>query len=164
MALTLASAAGCHVVVTSSADDKIDHSVLLGAVGGVRYDRPNWPEAARQLSPAGRGFDVVLDAVGSWSDSLSAMRGGGRLVVLGASLTETAIIDIRRFYFGQFSLLGTTMGSPADFGGLLRFIDEHSVPAPVIDRTYPLSRAADAHAYLESGTAFGKVTLDIPLS
>jgi zinc-binding alcohol dehydrogenase/oxidoreductase len=157
MAVSLATAAGCRVVVTSSSEDKIARARALGAVDGVRYDDPGWPEAAKKLT--GGGFDVVLDSVGSWNESLSTLRPGGRLVVLGASRRDRAELTIRSFYFGQFELIGTTMGSPRDFAGLLRFLDEHDVPPPVIDRTFGLDQAGAAHAHLESGQGFGKVVL-----
>lgn len=159
MAVSLAAAAGCRVVVTSSSEDKIARARELGAVDGVLYDDPSWPGAARKLT--GNGFDVVLDSVGCWSESLSALRPGGRLAVLGASRGDRAELDIRPFYFGQFELLGTTMGSPRDFAGLLRFLDEYDVPPPIVDRAFGLDQAAAAHAYLESGQGFGKVVLTL---
>ena len=79
--------------------------------------------------------------------------------MLGASRCEQATLDVRPFFFGQYDLLGTTMGSLRDFAGLLRLIDERDVPPPVIDRTFPLDEAAAAHTYLESGAGFGKVVL-----
>jgi NADPH:quinone reductase-like Zn-dependent oxidoreductase len=160
-AVILGHALGCRVAVTSSADDKIARSRELGAVDGVRYDDPGWVQHARDLSPGGRGFDVVLDSVGTWSESIAALRPGGRLVVLGASREAQPQLDARSFYFGQYSLLGTTMGSLVDFAGLLRLLDERRVRPPVLDRSFPLDRAADAHTFLESGSAFGKVTLEI---
>jgi NADPH:quinone reductase-like Zn-dependent oxidoreductase len=161
MAISLGAAVGCAVMVTSSSTGKIDRARELGASGGVRYDDPGWPLAAKELTPGGRGFDVVLDSVGSWRDSIQALRPGGRLVVLGASRAQQATLDVRPFYFGQYDLLGTTMGSLRDFAGLLRLIDEHDVPPPVIDRTFPLDEAAAAHKYLESGAGFGKVVLEL---
>ncbi|MGC4938509.1 quinone oxidoreductase family protein [Kribbella sp. DT2] len=159
MAVSLAAAIGCKVVVTSSSTEKIERARELGAVDGVRYDEPGWPATAKEFSPGGRGFDVVLDSVGSWRGSIEALRPGGRLVVLGASRDDQARLDIRPFYFGQFDLLGTTMGSPRDFAGLLRLMAERKVRPPVVDRTFPLEEAGAAHTYLESGTAFGKVVL-----
>ena len=159
MAVGVGAALGATVVVTSSAEDKIARARELGAVGGVRYDDPDWPEAAAAL--AGGGFDLVLDSVGSWAGSIRALRPGGRLVVLGASRAEQVQLDVRPFYFGQYDLLGTTLGSPADFAGLLRLLEAHDVPPPVIDRTFPLDGAAEAHAHLESGTGFGKTVLTI---
>ena len=161
MAVSLAAAVGCEVAVTSSSDDKVARSCELGAAGGVLYLDPTWPEAAKALSPGGRGFDVVLDSVGTWQQSIEALRPGGRVVVLGASRADQADLAVRPFYFGQFSLLGTTMGSPRDFAGLLALLDRCAVPPPLVDRVFPLDRAAEAHEYLESGAGFGKVVLEI---
>ena len=155
-AVGMAAAMGARVCVTSSSDAKITAARELGAVGGVRYDDPGWPEAARELAG---GFDLVLDSVGTWAESIRALRPGGRLVVLGASRAEEVRLDVRQFYFGQYDLLGTTLGSPRDFAGLLRLLDEFDVPPPVIDRAFPLDRAAEAHAYLEAGSGFGKTVL-----
>ncbi len=120
----------------------------------------NWPEAARALSPGGTGFDVILDPVGLWSSSIRALRPGGRLVVLGANVADHAAMSIRQFYFGQFDLLGTTMGSPRDFAGLLALVGTGAVRPPLIGEHFELKDAAAAHTYLESGEGFGKIVLE----
>jgi zinc-binding alcohol dehydrogenase/oxidoreductase len=158
-AVALAAAAGASVIVTSSSAAKIEQARSLGAHDGVRYDHPDWPIGARELSPGGRGFDVVLDSVGDWSKSILALRPGGRLLVLGATRATTATLDVRSLYFGQYDIRGTTMGSLRDFADLLAFVRARRVPPPVIDRTFPLDKAAAAHEHLESGQAFGKVVL-----
>ena len=159
MAIALAVAAGAAITVTSSSEDTIAHAVSAGALGGVVHSESDWPDQARAMSPDNAGFDLILDPVGRWSESVRALRPGGRLVVLGANAAQTAAMDIRSFYFGQFDLLGTTMGSSTDFAGLLDMIDRCSVRAPVIDREFPLDRAAEAHEYLENGRTFGKCVL-----
>ena len=159
MAISLAVAAGAAITVTSSSSDTIERAVSAGARGGVLHSETEWPEHARAMSPNKAGFDLVLDPVGRWSESVRALRPGGRLVVLGANAAETAPLDIRSFYFGQFDLLGTTMGSSRDFAGLLNMIDRCSVRPPVIDREFPLDRAAEAHQHLERGRTFGKCVL-----
>jgi NADPH:quinone reductase-like Zn-dependent oxidoreductase len=159
MAISLAVAAGAAITVTSSSSDTIERAVSAGARGGVLHSETEWPEHARAMSPNKAGFDLVLDPVGRWSESVRALRPGGRLVVLGANAAETAPMDIRSFYFGQFDLLGTTMGSSRDFAGLLNMIDRRSVQPPVIDREFPLDRAAEAHQHLERGRTFGKCVL-----
>jgi NADPH:quinone reductase-like Zn-dependent oxidoreductase len=159
MAISLAAAAGASITVTSSSAETIERAVSAGAHGGVLHSDSDWPEHARSMSPGGAGFDLVLDPVGRWEESLGALRAGGRLVVLGANAAQTAAMDIRSFYFGQFDLLGTTMGSNRDFAGLLDMIDRCSVHPPVIDREFPLDRAAEAHEYLEQGRTFGKCVL-----
>jgi len=159
MAIALAVAAGASIAVTSSSTDTIERAVSTGATGGVLGPSLFAVQHARALSPGNAGFDLVLDPVGRWSESVRALRPGGRLVVLGANAAQTAEMDIRSFYFGQFDLLGTTMGSGRDFAGLLDMIDRCPVRAPVIDREFPLDRAAEAHDYLERGRTFGKCVL-----
>lgn len=157
MAVLLASAFGVTVTVTSSTYTKIAQAKEMGAADGVLYSDPDWATAAREFSPGGRGFDVVLDSVGTWSQSVTALRPGGRLVVLGASRSDTATLDVRPFHFGQFELIGTTMGSPRDFAGLLSLLEANSVAPVPISAKFPLAEAAAAHKYLESGSGFGKV-------
>jgi zinc-binding alcohol dehydrogenase/oxidoreductase len=159
MAVALAVAAGVSITVTSSSPDTIERALSAGARGGVLHNEAGWPEHARDMSPEDAGFDLVLDPVGRWSESVRALRPGGRLVVLGANAAETAEMDVRSFYFGQFDLLGTTMGSSRDFAGLLNMIDRCAVRAPVIDSEFPLDRAAEAHEHLERGHTFGKCVL-----
>jgi NADPH:quinone reductase-like Zn-dependent oxidoreductase len=159
MAVALAVAAGVGITVTSSSPDTIERAVSAGALGGVLHNETGWLERAREMSPDNAGFDLVLDPVGRWSESVRALRPGGRLVVLGANAAETAKMDIRSFYFGQFDLLGTTMGSSRDFAGLLKMIDRCSVRAPVIDSEFPLDRAAEAHEHLQCARTFGKCVL-----
>ncbi|MCQ4079165.1 zinc-binding dehydrogenase [Streptomyces sp. RB6PN25] len=159
MAVTLAAGIGARVVVTSSSMDKIAQAQCRGAAGGVLYTDADWAESARELSVGGRGFDLVLDSAGCWSDSVRALRPGGRLVVLGASRDEHPLLDARKFYFGQYDLLGSTMGSPRDFRGLLSLLHSHSIPPPAIDRVFPLDQAAAAHEYMEQGSGFGKLVL-----
>lgn len=160
MAVQLASHAGVSIFVTSSSSDKIARAIAEGASDGVLHSEADWPEQARALSPSGLGFDLVLDPVGRWAESVRALRPGGRLVVLGANAAETAPMDVRRFYFGQYDLLGTTMGNTRDFAGLLKLLAEHHVPPPLIDRVFPLEDAAKAHEYLETSVGFGKTVLE----
>jgi NADPH:quinone reductase-like Zn-dependent oxidoreductase len=105
---------------------------------------------------SGRTIEAEIDAVAEVGQLL---RPGGRCVVLGASAGEQAVLNVRPFYFGQYELIGTTMGSPADMAGLLSFLAAHAVPPPVIDLAFPLSQAAAAHQRLESAEGFGKVVL-----
>lgn len=160
MAVAVAKGIGATVHVTGSTDSKLNRAKEIGADGGVLHTDDGWPERARALSPGGEGFDVILDPVGLWSSSIRALRKGGRLVVLGANVAEQAAVDIRQFYFGQFDLLGTTMGSPRDFVGLLGLVVSGAVRPPLIGERFELKDAAAAHTYLESGEGFGKVVLE----
>ncbi|WP_431236208.1 quinone oxidoreductase family protein (plasmid) [Mycolicibacterium psychrotolerans] len=159
-AVRLAVAAGARVVVTSDDPDKIAAAIELGAAAGTPHSGAGWTSTARTLSTESQGFDLVLDPVGRWSESLACLRPGGRCVVLGSSASPTATLELRPYYFGQYELIGTTMGSPEDMRSLMAMIDRATVKPPIIDRMFPLPHAADAHARLESGQAFGKIVLD----
>jgi NADPH:quinone reductase-like Zn-dependent oxidoreductase len=145
------------VIVTSSSREKLDRARELGAAGGVDYTTGDWPAAVRELT--GGGVDVVVDSVGStWADSIACLRPGGRVVAFGGTGGGKVELTVRPVTLGQLSLLGTTMGSPRDFAGLLASV-EHSSWTPVIDSVRPLAEAAGAHAREEAGDHFGKLVL-----
>jgi NADPH:quinone reductase-like Zn-dependent oxidoreductase len=159
-ALHIARSAGCRVIVTSSSQEKLDRARELGAAGGVDYTADDWPAAVRELS-GGPGVDVVVDSVGStWADSIACLRPGGRVVAFGGTGGGKVELTVRPVTLGQISLLGTTMGSPRDFAGLLAIVG-HASWAPVIDSVRPLAEAAAAHAREEAGDHFGKLVLSI---
>jgi NADPH:quinone reductase-like Zn-dependent oxidoreductase len=123
------------------------------------YTEGDWAEAAKEL--AGGPVDLVIDSVGStWPDSLRCIRPGGRVVVFGATGGTEATLQVRPFYLGWQSLLGTTMGSPRDFAGLLRLLEDASW-RPVLDSVRPLAEAESALSRLESGQHFGKLVLGL---
>jgi NADPH:quinone reductase-like Zn-dependent oxidoreductase len=160
IATMMARAAGCRVIVTSSSQEKLDRARDLGAEGGVLYTDEGWVDAVRALT-GGRGVDVVVDSVGStWADSVAAVRPGGRVVVFGGTGGGKVTLPVRAVTAGHVSLLGTTMGSPRDFAGMLAAVDAGGW-APVIDSVRPLAEVADAHRREEAGEHFGKLALSI---
>ncbi len=153
-AIQLGVQVGAHVVVTSSSEEKLERAKELGADRGMLYTQDGWPDEVGEV-------DLVLDSVGStWGDSLRCLRPGGRLVVFGATGGADVTLDARSFYNGQYSILGTTMGSPRDFVGLLRMVDGGSW-APVIDSVRPLADAEAAFARLEAKEHQGKLVLEV---
>lgn len=156
-ALHLAKAAGARVVVTSSSDEKLATAGDLGADIGVNYTTEGWVDQVRTATDG--GVDVVIDSVGStWPDSINSCRPGGRVVVFGGTGGAKVELMVRPMTTGQISLLGSTMGSPRDFAGLLDAVNAQRW-VPVIDSVRPLSEAADAHAREEAGRHFGKLVL-----
>jgi zinc-binding alcohol dehydrogenase/oxidoreductase len=159
-AVQIAREAGARVLVTSSSEEKIERAKEIGADGGVLYTDDRWPEAVRELTD-GRGVDLVLDSVGStWNESLRTLRAGGRAVVFGGTGGTQVELDVRPFYFGQFSLLGTMGSSPRDFAEFLAWVERTGF-RPVIDRAYDLDEAAEAHRRLDADERFGKLVLRI---
>ena len=154
-AVQLAAQTGVRVLVTSSSDDKIERARSLGAEAGVNYASDDWVAWVKERG----GADLVIDSIGStWPQSLDCLRPGGRVVVFGATGGTEATLAVRPFYFGQWSLLGTMMGSPEDFAGLLRSLSGGGW-RPVIDSVHPLAEAATALEALDTGDTFGKLVL-----
>ena len=159
-ALHLAKAAGCKVVVTSSSDEKLEKAAALGADVGVNYATAGDEWAAAVKEANGGGVDVVIDSVGStWAGSVDSCAPGGRVVVFGGTGGAKVEMAVRPMTLGQVGLLGTTMGSPAEFAQLLAAVDAQSW-VPVIDSVRPLADAAAAHEREEAGLHFGKLVLE----
>jgi NADPH:quinone reductase-like Zn-dependent oxidoreductase len=161
VAIALARMAGARVLVTTSTEEKLEHARAMGAAGGALYTEGDWPEQIREFAgPA--GIDLAFDSVGStWNDALGTLRPGGRLVCFGATGAATCEIDVRRFYFLQQTIVGTTLGGPDDFSALLGLVESDRAWRPSIDRTLPLDRAGEAHALMEAGAHTGKIVLEI---
>ncbi len=156
VALQFAVALGAEVWVTSSSMDKIARAVALGAKGGFNYQDPAWSELA--LKTAGF-FDVVLDSAGGdgFGRLIDVTNSGGRIVFYGATRGDS-LLPVRKIFWRQISLLGTTMGSPADWQGMLGFVEAHQI-RPIISAAFPLEQAAAAFALMERGEQFGKIVL-----
>ena len=109
----------------------------------------------------GKGADVVVETVGeaTWKRSLDAARQGGRVVVCGATSGPNPPAALHRLWWKQLDLLGSTMGTRADFEGAYDLVAAGATP--VIDSVLPLAEARAAHERLESGEQFGKILLRI---
>ncbi|HTT56454.1 MAG TPA: zinc-binding dehydrogenase [Opitutaceae bacterium] len=155
--LQFALAAGATVYVTTGSAAKLERARALGAAGGVNYRETDW--AARLQREAGE-FDLVLDsAMGEGlAPLIDLTRPGGRIVFYGATTGNPPGLDARKVFWRQISLLGTTMGSPADFAGMLRLVDSRRL-VPVIDTVQPLTDAGAALRRMESAAQFGKLVL-----
>jgi zinc-binding alcohol dehydrogenase/oxidoreductase len=160
IAVALAHAVGARVLVTTSSEEKLELAEGLGADGGALYTDPSWPARIRDLTD-GRGVDVALDSVGSWHAAIDALAPGGRLVAFGATAASVSEVDVRRLYFAQQSILGTTLGSPRDFAGLLQLVAGMPMWRPLVDRILPLESATEAHALMEGQRHSGKIVLAV---
>lgn len=159
-ALQFAVAAGAEVWVTSSAPEKLARARALGARGGVDYRQADW--AAQLTRQAGGPFDVVVDSAGGegFAALVDSAAPGGRIVFFGATAGNPRAFDLRKAFFRQLNVLGTTMGSPEDFAAMLRFVAEHRL-APVVDSVRPLAEAAAAFDRMAAGDQCGKLVLAV---
>ena len=160
--LQVARLAGARVFVVGSTRAKLDRAAALGA--DVLIDRslePNWSKAVYDLSGR-RGVDVVVDNVGAGSLPLSlrAARKGGRILTVGNTAGPLIEIDNRYMFAKHLSLIGSTMGTRADFATVMALVFGNRLHA-VIDRTFPLEEARQAQEALARGEGFGKITLAV---
>jgi NADPH:quinone reductase-like Zn-dependent oxidoreductase len=159
LALQFARALGARVMVTSTSDEKLARSSRLGAERGVNTRTGDWVAAARDWT-GGVGVDVVVESLGGeyFARSLEAVRMGGRVVTFGRTVDTQSTINLRLLFWHQLSLLGTTMGSPADFAAMLALVSAHQL-RPVIDSVWPLEEGCRAFERLAQGKQFGKIVL-----
>lgn len=161
IAVGLARIAGARVLVTTSTPQKLALARELGADAGVLYTEDGWPAAVRELAGQA-GVDLVIDSVGStWQQALECLNLGGRVVSFGATGAGETTVDVRRFYFAQQTILGSTMGSPRDFAALLALLAHEPSWRPRVDQAFPLADIADAHATMERREHTGKLVLDV---
>jgi zinc-binding alcohol dehydrogenase/oxidoreductase len=127
-AMQFAVAVGATVFVTSSSAAKIERAKAMGAAGGVLYSDPEWPAQLGALCPDAR-IDVVID--GSGGDSINQyvrlLAPGGRIVTYGATNGRVKSFDITRLFLKSASIVGVTMGSPAEFELLLSFVRAYEI-------------------------------------
>lgn len=156
-ALQFAVAAQATVYVSSGSDQKVDRAMSMGAVGGANYRNPGWIDALRSLVG---GFDVVIDGAAGdpFNDLLDLMAPGGRLAIYGATRGNVSNVVARRVFWKQLNILGSTMGSPADFAAMVAMVDQYGIK-PVVDKVYPPEEGAAAFQRMDEGLQFGKIVV-----
>lgn len=160
-ALQVAVLLGARVIATSGSDAKLETAVRLGAAVAVNYRSADVVAEVRRET-AGRGAHVVVDCVGeaTWVDSQRALRRGGRLVVCGATTGPMVSLDLRRLFWHQWSILGSTMGSRRDFAEIVRRAGEGKL-WPVVDSVVPLADGIAAYQRMERGEQTGKLVIEV---
>jgi NADPH:quinone reductase-like Zn-dependent oxidoreductase len=160
-ALQVARLLGARTIVTSGADAKLESARALGADALLNHQRDDVVTEVRKLTQ-GRGADVVVDSVGeqSWPGSLRLLSRGGRLVICGATTGPVVSMDLRRLFWHQWSILGSTLGSRREYAEIVRLAGEGKL-WPVIDRVVPLDQAAAAFERLKQGGQTGKLVIEV---
>jgi NADPH:quinone reductase-like Zn-dependent oxidoreductase len=159
-ALQFAKAAGARTIVTSSSDAKLERAAALGADVCVNYKTSeNWSKEVRAQS--GGGPTLVIDSVGgeTFAKSLDIARPGARVVTYGGT-TGDAKVRMFSIFWKHLDILGTSMGSPADFRAMLELFASSDL-RPAIDEIVPMSGVAAAAERVAAGEQFGKVVLRI---
>ncbi|NUP11147.1 MAG: zinc-binding dehydrogenase [Polyangiaceae bacterium] len=167
-AIQLARAVGAEVVTTASSDDKLARLVAMGARHGVNYKSSDLVQAvAAAVGPD--AIDVVVDPVGgkTLQDSVGCLRYRGRIINMGMAGRDPVAFNPLPLWAKNGTLIGMSLSTSlakehertyADIAHLLDRVATGELRV-VIDKVFPLAKAADAHAYVEGRTAFGRVIM-----
>jgi NADPH2:quinone reductase len=165
-AIQLAKRAGATVIATASSDERLEKVRHLGIDHPVNYSHEGWVDAVRAAT-AGRGVDLVVDSVGGriLAGSVQCLVYRGRLISVGSAGRDPQPFDISTLGKGNHSLTGVFLGAEITNPRTRKMIADRIADVAsgalevLVDRTYPLAEAADAHAYIESRQAVGRVVL-----
>jgi NADPH:quinone reductase-like Zn-dependent oxidoreductase len=159
--LQIAKLFGAFVTVTSGSDAKLARAIAMGADEAINHRNVDVGTEMRSRTMK-RGVDVVVDSVGeaTWSQSLGALGRRGRLVTCGATSGPLVTTDVRRLFWNQWSILGSTMGNDAEFDAVVEHFRAGRL-CPPIDRVYPLADGRDAFERMAGAEQFGKLVVRI---
>ncbi|MEU7999863.1 zinc-binding dehydrogenase [Catellatospora sp. NPDC049111] len=148
-AIVLAGALGARVYATSRDAAKRENAAGLGAT--VLAPGARLPERV----------DVVIETVGeaTFDHSVKSTKPGGRIVVSGSTSGHLATVDLRRIFFLQQEVVGSTMGTRDELAALLELMAARKI-APVVDTVFDFADARGAFERLAAGAGFGKIVLD----
>jgi NADPH:quinone reductase-like Zn-dependent oxidoreductase len=161
MALQIAKLRGARVWVTSGSDAKLERARRLGADETLNHRTQDVPAEIRARTGK-RGVTVVIDSVGeaTWERSLRALGRRGRLVTCGGTSGPMVQTDVRRLFWNQWTIMGSTMGNDAEFDAVVQLFRAGRL-APVVDSVFALEDGRRAYERLASGEQFGKVVLRV---
>jgi NADPH:quinone reductase-like Zn-dependent oxidoreductase len=158
-ALQICKQIGARVWAVSSSNDKLRRAGEMGADELLNRNEVDVAAVIRDRT-AKRGVDVVIDNVGTatWTQSLRALGRRGRLVTCGATSGPIVETDVRRLFWNQWTISGSTMGNDAEFDAI---VDELRAGRllPIVDSVYSLGDGRAAFERLQSGRQFGKVVV-----
>jgi NADPH:quinone reductase len=167
-AIQLAKHAGATVISTASSDEKLERLKSFGLDHGINYATENFVERTNELTDS-RGVDVVLDSIGGQNlvDSVSVLAYRGTLVSVGVAARAGSAIEAQSLWTQNNALRGVYLGGAlvseyprihAMIGDMLQRVANGELRVE-IDQSFPLEQAAEAHAYVESRKAFGRVVM-----
>jgi len=169
MAIQLAKAFGSQVIVTVGSKEKADACLKLGADHAINYKTDDFVAAAKSMT-SGSGPSVILDMVGGdYIDrNYDAAASDGRIVQIASLGGAKATVNIAKLMVKRLHHTGSTLRprSNADKAAMVAAIEARVMPLlregrvkPLMDRTFPLEKAADAHRRMETSEHIGKIVL-----
>jgi NADPH:quinone reductase-like Zn-dependent oxidoreductase len=160
-ALQIAKRIGARVWAISSSDEKLVRARELGADATFNHRTADIVSAIRERTGK-HGVNVVIDDVGeaTWERSLRMLGRGGRLVTCGATSGPMVQTDVRKLFWHQWTIMGSTMGNDRELDAIVKSLGEGALVPPV-DAVFPLERAREAYERLATAGQFGKIVLKL---
>lgn len=160
-AVQVARLMGANVIATSSSPAKLAVAGRLGADITLNHAEVDVAKEVRRLTGR-RGVEVVVDSVGekTWEQSLRCLARLGRLVTCGATTGPMVVTDVRKLFWYQWSILGSTMGSEGEYRRIAELAHQGKL-WPVVDSVVPLAQARRAYERLHAGAQTGKLVIEV---
>ena len=152
--IQFAKSIGARVIVSSRSDEKLKQAQKIGADLAISTES-DWEKELENEQ-----IDLVIDSVGAatFNRSLDVLKQGGRIVIYGATAGDEIDLNLRAFFYGQYQLFGSTMGSREELQQVLAHMEKHEI-RPIMDKTFELDDAQEAFNHLEVNSQFGKIAL-----
>ena len=152
---------GAKVWVTSGSDEKLEKARKLGVGEVLNHRTMNVGKEIRARTNK-RGVSVVVDSVGhdTWSSSLAALGRAGRLVTCGGTSGPIVETDVRRLFWNQWTIMGSTMGNDAEFAEIVSEFNQGRLQ-PIVDSVFDLADGRSAFERMTAGEQFGKIVVRV---
>jgi NADPH:quinone reductase len=168
-AIQLAKMFGAKVIITAGSAGKCAACLALGADHAIDYNTTDFVEAVKEIT-AGHGADVILDMVGAdYIDrDIKCAAEDGRIVTIAFQKGATVTADMQRMMMKRLTITGSTLRVRTNEikAQIARGLETYVLPMLadgrvkiVMDSTYPLAKASEAHARMDGGAHIGKIVL-----
>jgi putative PIG3 family NAD(P)H quinone oxidoreductase len=170
-AIQLAHSANAYIFTTAGSAAKLEACQKLGANVVINYKEESFAKRIESITE-GRGVSIILDMIGAphWNDNLASLGQGGRLLLIGMMGGASGDLKIGTIMGKKLTVTGTLLRStplPAKIA-LTESFSDYAMPLfssseirPILDRTFTLEQAEQAHQFMESNANFGKIVLRV---
>lgn len=162
-AMQIAQLVGARVIGSAGSDWKLERAAAMGIEPGnlINYSTHGLYDEVMRITGK-RGVDVVFEHIGGdgFGDAVRSVTRNGRLVTCGGTAGYDVSMNIAHVFHKQVSIIGSNSATRWEFERITELLRDGRLD-PVLDRVLPLHKAAEAHAYLEQRSGFGKVVLSI---
>jgi NADPH2:quinone reductase len=171
MAIQLAQAFGAKAIVTVGSQDKAEACLKLGAIRAINYKTEDFVAVTKEVT-GGQGVNVILDMVGGSyvEQNYDAAAMDGRIVQIAFLGGPMANVNFSKLMVKRLTHTGSTLRprSNADKAAMVAAIEAKVMPylregriKPLMDSTFPLEKASEAHARMETSAHIGKIVLKV---